>query len=120
MGGLFRLDPTVAARDVELVVGLDAVVEARVVPVHVVGGRAPTVVVSLVDEIVCISVTSFAAELATVATRTIFVHRTVWSRIVRDYGFLITGVLAGAVFSDRCADFSGEQIAFALGRLRDF
>jgi len=39
MCGLFRLDPTVLTRDVELIVGPDAVVEARVVLVHIVGRR---------------------------------------------------------------------------------
>jgi hypothetical protein len=47
VGGLFRLDPTVLTRDVELVAGLDAVVEARAVLVDVVGRRAPTVAVLL-------------------------------------------------------------------------
>lgn len=48
VGGLFRLDPTVLTRDVELVMGFDAVAEARAVPVDAVGRRAPTVAVLLV------------------------------------------------------------------------
>ena len=71
MGGLFRLDSTVAARDVELPVSLDAVVEARVVLFHVVGRRAPTVVVSLVDEWYAFPLLYSPLQLATMAARTI-------------------------------------------------
>jgi hypothetical protein len=47
VGGLFRLDPTALARDVEVVEGLDAVVEARAVLVvdDAAGRRAPTAAV---------------------------------------------------------------------------
>lgn len=49
VGGLFRLDPTVLAREVELAGGLDAPVEARAVLVEaVVGRRAPVALVVVV------------------------------------------------------------------------
>jgi hypothetical protein len=49
VGGLLRLDPTVLTRDVELVVGFDAVVEVRAaLVVDAVGRRAPTAAVLLV------------------------------------------------------------------------
>jgi hypothetical protein len=47
VGGLFRLDPVVPTRDVELVVGLDALAGARAVLVDTVGRRAPTGAVPL-------------------------------------------------------------------------
>jgi hypothetical protein len=52
VGGLFRLDPTVLTREVELGAGLDAVVEARAVLVDTVGRRAPAVALPLVVEVV--------------------------------------------------------------------
>lgn len=68
VGGLFRLDPTVLTRDVVLVVGLDALVEARAVGVVVdaVGRRAPTVAVPLAEDAVGRrgGADSFAAEAA--------------------------------------------------------
>lgn len=64
VGGLFRLPPTVLTRDVVLVVGLDALVEARAV--LVVGRRAPTVAVPLAEDAVGRrgGTDSFAAEAA--------------------------------------------------------
>lgn len=51
VGGLFRLEPTVLVRDEAVVVGFDAVVDARAVLVEAAGRRAPTVAVPPVDAV---------------------------------------------------------------------